>query len=337
MIAQSVSLCRDRHWGGYDVDRATVEGYDLAYGAGELKTLSDGAELYFEVRGPVDAPTLVIVNNYFIICPLWRNFTAELATRYRVVTYDLRNQGASSRSGADLTFAQHVADLEELLDGLGARTVFLLGTSISTLICRDYAVRNPDRVAGMVFLGPVFNPFGDRRRKYLTKSWLHSLAAGGPRGLFDHIYPLVYSDRTIESGGSATYLALRERFLALNSPSQLETNLKASLTTNDDARVLSGIACPTLLAAGESDFLASPASMEATARLLPRGRAAIIPMAGHVPYFEATAAFEALVGAFIAEIVQETRPAAFEAAAFEAAALEAAALESATVGSAAAR
>jgi hypothetical protein len=77
--------------------------------------------------------------------------------------------------------------------------------------------------------------------------------------------------------------------------------------------------------------------MEATARLLPRGRSTVIPMAGHVPYFEATAAFEALVGAFIAEIVQETRPAAFEAAAFEAAALEAAALESATVGSAAAR
>jgi len=148
------------------------------------------------------------------------------------------------------------------------------------------------------------------------------LAAGGPRGLFDHIYPLVYSDRTIESGGSATYLALRERFLALNSPSQLETNLKASLTTNDDARVLSGIACPTLLAAGESDFLASHASMEATARLLPRGRAAIIPMAGHVPYFEATAAFEALVGAFIDDVVRGTRTAA---------------LESATVGSAAAR
>ena len=128
------------------MDRATVEGYDLAYGAGELKTLSDGAELYYEVRGPVDAPTLVIVNNYFIICPLWRNFTAELATRYRVVTYDLRNQGASSRAGADLTFAQHVTDLEELLDGLGVATVFLLGTSISTLICRDYAARNPVRV-----------------------------------------------------------------------------------------------------------------------------------------------------------------------------------------------
>jgi 3-oxoadipate enol-lactonase len=287
------------------VDFATVEAYDLAYGAGELKALSDGSELYYEVRGPVGAPTLVIVNNYFIICPLWRNFTAELASRYRVVTYDLRNQGASSRAGADLTFERHVDDLEQLLAGLGLDDVFLLGTSISTLICRDYALRNPGRVQGMILLGPVFNPFGDRRRKYLTKSWLHSLAAGGPRGLFDHIYPLVYSDRTIESGGSATYLALRERFLALNSPTQLEINLKASLTTDDDPRLLSNIGCPTLLAAGESDFLASPASIEATARLMPRGRSTIIPMAGHVPYFEATAAFEALVGTFVADVTEE--------------------------------
>ena len=287
------------------MDRATVEAYDLAYGAGELMTLADGSELYYEVRGPLDAPTLVIVNNYFIICPLWRNFTSELASKYRVVTYDLRNQGASSRAGADLTFERHVDDLGQLMAGLGLDDVFLLGTSISTLICRDYAVRNPQRVRGMILLGPVFNPFGDRRRKHLTKSWLHSLAARGPRGLFDHIYPLVYSDRTIESGGSATYLALRERFLALNSAAQLEINLRASLTTNDDPRVLSGIGCPTLLAAGESDFLANAASIEATARLIPQGRSTIIPLAGHVPYFEATRAFETLVDDFVADVASE--------------------------------
>ena len=283
------------------MDRATVDTYDLAYGAGELMTLPDGSELYYEVRGPVGAPTLVIVNNYFIICPLWRNFTAELATRYRVLTYDLRNQGASSRADAGLTFERHVDDLADLLAGLGLDDVFLLGTSISTLICRDYALRHPGRVRGMILLGPVFNPFGDRRRKYLTKSWLHSLATGGPRGLFDHIYPLVYSDRTIESGGSATYLALRERFLALNSAAQLEINLRASLTTDDDPRMLGEIRCPTLLAAGESDFLASATSIELAARLIPLGRSTIIPLAGHVPYFEATAAFETLVGDFLAE------------------------------------
>lgn len=285
------------------MDQATVMAYDLAYGAGDLITLPDGAELYYEVRGPVGAPALVIINNYFIICPLWRNFTAELATRYRVITYDLRNQGASSRADAGLTFDQHLQDLEHLLDALDLAEVFLLGTSISTLLCRDYAARHPDRVRGIVLLGPVFNPFGDRRRKYLTRSWLSSLAQDGPKGLFNHIYPLVYSDRTIETGGSATYLALRERFLALNSPAQLETNLRASLTTDDDPRTLSAIRCPALIAAGESDFLASAASIEASARLMPDARSVVIPLAGHVPYFEATSTFERLVGEFMAEVL----------------------------------
>src|SRR3954447_2355940 len=54
-----------------------------------------------------------------------------------------------------------------------------------------------------------FDPFGDKRRKHLTKSWLQSLSAGGPPGLFDHIYPLAYYDRTIESGGTATHLVRR--------------------------------------------------------------------------------------------------------------------------------
>src|SRR3954465_11089765 len=54
-----------------------------------------------------------------------------------------------------------------------------------------------------------FDPFGDKRRKHLTKSWLQSLSAGGPPGLFDHIYPLAYSDRTIDSGGTPSHVVRR--------------------------------------------------------------------------------------------------------------------------------
>jgi pimeloyl-ACP methyl ester carboxylesterase len=284
------------------MNKETIDGYDLTYSEGAVFQTADGAQLYYELRGPENAPLLTILNNYFVIAPIWRNFTGRVAEKFRILTYDLRNQGASTRVTGDLTFAQHVADLDELHHYLGVEQTYLLGTSTSCLIARDYAHQYPERVGGMTLVGPVFNPYGDRRRKALTKSWLNSLDAGGPKALFAHIYPLIYADRTIESGGSATYLALRERFLALNSHIQLEINLKASLTVGDDPDQLRRIYCPTVIVTGAADFLASPQSSTAAAALLPNGRAVVIPGAGHVPYFEATDDFETTLIEFMREI-----------------------------------
>jgi pimeloyl-ACP methyl ester carboxylesterase len=282
------------------LSKERVENTDLKYGDHRLFEGPDGVELYYELCG--QGPPLTIVNNFFIISPLWRNFTGRLRSRHRLLTYDLRNQGASSPAFGPMPFSRHGDDLAALLDFLGIEKTYLLGTSISTLICRDFALAHPDRVKGLILVGPVFCPFGSKRRKYLTKSWLNSLENGGPGALFDHIYPLIYSDRTIENGGTPAYLAIRERFLALNSHEQVRINLSASLTTADDPARLRDVRCPTLLLAGDGDFLSSPTSLAATAKILPDARVEILPLAGHVPYFEATAAFENSALAFLADV-----------------------------------
>jgi len=278
------------------MDTKTIDAFDLKYGENLLPT-PGGGELYYERRG--QGPELTIINNFFIISPLWRNFTTRLVQRNHILTYDLRNQGASTCVEPELRFESHCEDLAFLLDAMQIERTYLLGTSTSTLICRDFALAHPDRVKGLILVGPLFCPYGSRRRKYLTQSWLNTLETGGTKALFSHIYPLVYSDRTIENGGAPAFLALRERFLALNSYEQVHQNLKASLTTDDDPRKLSGISCPTLLLAGEADFLACPSSLAAACKLLPSARMQILQFSGHIPYFEATAGFEAAVQDFI--------------------------------------
>jgi 3-oxoadipate enol-lactonase len=282
------------------VTTARPDDLDLRYSREQVFTTPEGHELYHERYGA--GPQLTIVNNYFLISPMWRNFTTELAGSTSLLTYDLRNQGGSSPAEGPLSFRQHVDDLLRLLDGLGIERTHLLGTSISTLICRDFAVAHPDRVRGLILVGPVFNPYGPSRRKYLTKSWLRTLDASGPAALFAHIYPLVFGDRTIENGQSAAYLALRERFLALNSHEQLRTNLTASLTTTDDPAMLRDITCPTLLLAGDGDFLCSESTLRSIASIVPRAEVELLPFAGHVPYFESTDAFERSVLRFVSSV-----------------------------------
>lgn len=276
-----------------------IEALDLRYGAeGALHVLADGTELYYELRGR--GPALTLVSTIYVVSTAWRNFTRELVGAHRILAYDLRNQGASAQSA--VPFEQHVDDLRSLLDAAGIERTYLLGTSISTLICRDFAVAHPERVAGVVLVGPSLSPWRSQRRRRIVRSWLAVLEAGGPEALFDLIYPIVFGDRTIAEGGSPAFLALRERFLAINSHAQLRENLSTSLSASDDPELLRRISCPVLLMVGDDDFTASQAAMEGIRELVGQGRVDVLEGCGHLPYYESTARFERSVAQFVAAV-----------------------------------
>ncbi len=235
---------------------------------------------------------LTFVSTIYVVSTAWRNFTGDLTGKYQVLTYDLRNQGASEGSGKQ-DFAVHTADLLSLLDALGVGQTYLVGTSISTLICRDFACAYPGRVAGLILTGPPFSPWGSSRRRRIAKSWLATLESGGPRALFDLIFPLVFGDRAQAEGGSSAYLALRERFLAMNSPAQLKNNLAEAISAADDIELLTKITAPVLLLGGDDDFSTTASTLGEVAKLMPRAEVRIIEQCGHLPYFEQPARFQA--------------------------------------------
>lgn len=281
------------------MDAEQIESWEGAYtGATALHEKPDGMELYYEHRG--EGPWLTIVSSVFVVATAWRNFTEKLIEKNTVLAYDLRNLGASSTG--DGAFRNHVDDLASLLDGLEIEQTYLLGASISTLICRDYAIAHPERVKGLIQCGPTISPYGSKRRSFMIKSWLKSLDSGGPTALFDAFFPFVFGDRTIGQGGTAAYLALRERFLSLNSEAQLRANLEGSLDADDDPSKLGELDCPVLLLTGDDDYTNSLSALEDSAALMPDARVQMIPRCGHVPYFEAPEAFETAVMEFVAEV-----------------------------------
>jgi hypothetical protein len=85
---------------------------DLKYGDRERFQGSDGVELFYELRG--QGPNLTIVNNFFLTSPLWRNSTKQLVQHNRILTYDLRNQGARPFAAPDADTAQRLEDVQGL-------------------------------------------------------------------------------------------------------------------------------------------------------------------------------------------------------------------------------
>jgi len=276
---------------------STVANWNLRYERSSRCPTRNGGELYYETYG--EGPPLLFLNNFFIIAPAWRNFTAELRERCTIIAYDLQNQGASSQPGASFPFSSHAEDAVDLLDQLEVDMAYIVGTSISTLIARDLALRHPDRVRGLVLMGPIYSPYGPLRYKMLMKDWRARLSAGGPTTLFNYLYPTVFSDRAIGEGGRATYLGLRERFLALNSEEQIEACLEGASAAEQAADGTAQLSQSTLLMIGDGDAFWSASTLAAACAAQPAAEGVIIPDAGHLPFAEQTKAFERAVLEFV--------------------------------------
>lgn len=134
------------------------------------------ARLYVEIRG-VDshAPLMVWLHGGpgGAERPLFRYFNGELE-QHLVVTYlDQRGAGLSYDSDAPterLTIAQHVSDLDRVIDRLLLEfqrdRVILVGHSWGTVLGTLYAQAHPDKVAGLINVAPVVSIAEQQQREY---------------------------------------------------------------------------------------------------------------------------------------------------------------------------
>ena len=259
-----------------------------------------GVELYYESAGA--GPVITTLNNFFMTTPTWRVFTDELAVGHRVVSYDLCGHGRSTHPATYPTWDEHVEDLIGLLDSLEIEQTYLLSTSISTVLARDVALKYPDRVKGIVLAGPALGPRGMRRHRQIQRAWLLTLESHGMAALYAHLYPEVFGAEMIEELGTPGFLGLRESFLALSTPEDLANGLKLALSGETSAELLGRIQAPTLVIIGDDDILLSPSGARDLAGKFPNGRYEIMPRAGHLPFLDDAAGFQALVTKFVNEV-----------------------------------
>jgi pimeloyl-ACP methyl ester carboxylesterase/DNA-binding SARP family transcriptional activator/class 3 adenylate cyclase len=85
--------------------------------------------------------------------PVWGHWTEAMSAHNTFVRYDQRGNGLSEREVSDVSFEAMVSDLESVVDAAGFRRFFLLGLSQGCAVSIAYAVRHPERVAGMILYG----------------------------------------------------------------------------------------------------------------------------------------------------------------------------------------
>ncbi|MGN8131840.1 alpha/beta fold hydrolase [Paenarthrobacter sp. 22069] len=142
-------------------------------------------ELYYEDHG--SGQPVVLIHGYPLDGSSWEKQTAALlAAGYRVITYDRRGFGKSSKPTEGYDYDTFAADLNTLLTTLDLNDVVLVGFSMGTgEVGRYLGTYGSARVARAAFLGSL--------EPYLLKT--DDNPDGVPQAVFDGLLEAVTADR----------------------------------------------------------------------------------------------------------------------------------------------
>jgi pimeloyl-ACP methyl ester carboxylesterase len=174
---------------------------------------------------------------------------------YRVLTYDARGHGESgpAPAGEDYGYPELVGDLERVVEGQVGEERFLLGGhSMGAHTAVAYALRHPERLAGLVVIGPVY--VGEIERSSLD--YWDGLAAALETGGIDGFVAYVGERQGIDPRWRDSVLRFtRERILRQRSLPALARALREVPRSRPFGRLeeLAALDVPALVVASNDD------------------------------------------------------------------------------------
>jgi aminoacrylate hydrolase len=255
-------------------------------------TLADGAELCVHVDG--SGPDLMLVTGLGGTASYWDTVVAPLAKSFRLIRFDQRGIGASTRGSVATTIEQLGLDSFAVLDSVGSKRATLLGHSTGGVILQAMALHDESRIAGLVLSGTWAKP--SRYMTELFNSRLEILKAV-PREYSAMVGFLAYTAEWLNANwasfdamvAGAPYTAAQQAIVA--------ERIRAILVF-DRAKDVHRIKVPTLVQGAEDDLIVPAFLNRELAGLIPHAKLQMFPTGGHMFPITRSDAFVAVLTDF---------------------------------------
>ena len=109
---------------------------------------TNGIRLYYEVYG--EGEPLVLISPFAAPAKAWFFQVRAFRKHYRVVTFDNRGVGRSSKRAGPYTTKMMAADTIGLMDHLGIAQANIIGYSMGSMIAREIAISHPEHVRKLI-------------------------------------------------------------------------------------------------------------------------------------------------------------------------------------------
>lgn len=214
----------------------------------------------------------------------------ELSERgYPAYSWDAPGYGES----ADLPPGiDHVAAVIAVIESLGLEKVHLFGTSWGGVIAAQVAVRTPHQVASLVLADSTRGSGTDPQAASAMLARSKELEELGPREFARRRAPRLVAPQCSPELREAIFEQMAQvRLSGYTAAAQM-------MAATDNTELLGQITVPTLVLVGESDIVTGVPESERLAAIVPEGRLAVVPEAGHAAVTEQPTAVAEVLGEF---------------------------------------
>lgn len=287
-------------------------------------TLPDGASLFVEEVGPKSRRGAVFVHGSALRTDAWYYQLAGLG-RHRLVFYDVRGHGLSSRGEADFSVATLADDLAAVIGDCGLEEAVVVGHSVGGMAAMELCLRYPEwtgtRIKGLVLANTTYCPAVETlaggatavRLERIARRPLDALGTQSRRleGLRRIIRPSDaffwgVSFAAFGPQASAKQIDFTYDMLA-ETPLDVIFDLIKSYRDFDVRERLDEIGVPVLIVAGSHDRLTTLKASEYMMEHMPKAQLEVLDGCGHMAMLERYQKFNELVEGFLDDTMGTAR------------------------------
>jgi 3-oxoadipate enol-lactonase len=261
---------------------------------------SDGVRLAYDVTGT--GPPVVLLHAGIVDRGMWNDVVPLLADAFRVIRFDARGFGESSRP-PDGSFARW-NDLFAVMDAAGIDRAHLVGVSQGAETALDATLTAPDRVDRLVVVGAGMRgwPFRDE----LNERWQAEVAAW-ERGDLDEVAEIsmgTWFDGPMRSPADVDPDVRQHAWAMQQRAIELENDdATAESPERPSTERLGEVKSATLVAVGELDQPDMVAIAEKLAAGIPGARHEVLPGVAHLAPMEKPGEFARIVSDFLTDAI----------------------------------
>jgi len=255
-----------------------------------------GAELYYESHG--EGPPLILVSGLGGTASFWAPNVSEFARDFRVITFDHRGVGGSTKSRIRYSVEQMADDVVKLMDALDIERAALVGHSTGGCIGTVIAIEHPGRLSSVVMSSSWTK--ADAYFTRLFEARKSVLEAQGPAAYVRHgslfQYPTAWIAAHIDE-----LERVEQRAIDNFPPVEIVLSRIEAILAYDRVADLGSIEVPILVQVAHDDIITPPHLSEDLHVRIPNSALHVIKKGGHFCPYTVPRDFRETVVSFLRE------------------------------------